>query len=569
MVRPSHIFILSVFLITTLLPQTHGQGARKNGEDNGQLNPVEPGMNTFTTRNNTNCDPEFREFDGTCTNNVFRAAGSASTAHFSYFDTLSSTNAVFDDLPSPRLISNVVCAQSENIFNARSLSEFVTFFAQFLDHTIVATRVNTNEQQPIRIPTDDPIFANFSGSLKFERNERALAFTARGRRPAGNIERPINVLSSAIDLASVYGANEERALALRERKDGLMKTSSGNMLPMNDGGLFNAPSSSNRFFVAGDHRSNEHPVLTTFHTIFLREHNLLATELKAAYPGWDDEQLYQVARKINIAQFQKIVYEEFFPVLTGRQVRPYRRFRPNELPAVSVLFSTAAYRIGHTMVGNVITRKGPGMTSLPSVTMEEMFFRPSTVLLDGIEPFVRGAIFQKAQEIDTFVHNAIRNFLFFSVDRQLGFDLIALNLQRSRDHALPSYNDVRQRFIGQRARSFADITSNEAAQSRLSTAYGGSVDDVEPWIGLVAEDHISGGSMGPTMFAIWNDEFTRLRDGDRFFYRVPNLFSQQLLNDLPRLRQIYSERDTMAQIVLRNSDVTAGEIGSSIWIGRS
>lgn len=563
----THLLLIAFFGI--LLPEVQGQGAKKNGIDNGQLNSVEPGTPTFTRRNNTRCDPEFREYDGTCTNNIFRAAGSSGTTLFSYFDELSSTNAEFDKLPSPRLISNVVCSQSENIFNARGLSEFVTFFAQFLDHTLVATKLNPSEEKGIAIPSDDNIFANFSGILKFERNERALAFTSQGRSRFSNIERSINILTSAIDLDSVYGANEERAIALRLLKDGLMKTSTGNKLPFNDQGLFNAPSSSSVFFVAGDHRPNEHPVLASFHTIFLREHNLLATDLKAVYPDWDDEKLYQTARKINIAQFQKIVYEEFFPIMTGREIRQYKGFRPNALPAVSVLFSTAAYRIGHTMVGNVITRRGPDMTPLPSIPMEEMFFRTSTVLADGIEPFIRGAIFQKAQEIDTFVHNAIRNFLFFNVDKNLGFDLIALNLQRSRDHALPSYNVVRRLFTGRSAQNFADITSNPATQSRLSTAYGGSVDDVEPWIGLMAEDHMPGSSMGPTLFSIWTAEFSRLRDGDQFFYKTKKLFTQQLLNDFPRLKQIYGERDTMAQIVLRNTDITSAEIGSSVWLARN
>lgn len=564
---PSSLLITCFAL--TLVQRVYGQGARRNGRDNGQLEPVEPGSNAFDKRNNTICNPDYREVDGTCTNDKFRAAGSASTSHFSYFNRLSSTNAVFDDLPSPRLISNVVCSQSENIYNDRGLSEFVTFFAQFLDHTIVGTELNFKEPESIPIPSDDPLFLNFSGLLKFHRSERAYDFTSPGRGKGKRIELPMNILSSAIDLASVYGANPKRALDLREGKDGLMKTSSGNMLPLNNDGMFNAPSTSSAFFVAGDHRANEHPVLTTMHTIFLREHNLLATELKSTFPSWDDEELYQMARKINIAQFQKIVYEEFFTVMTGRKFRRYKGFRPSALPAVSVLFSTAAYRIGHTMVGDVITRRGPGMTSLPSLTMEEMFFNQKDILAEGIEPFARGAMFERCQEIDTSVFDSLRNFLFTNVEEEEGVDLIALNLQRSRDHALPSYNEVRKKFKTRKARKFSDITSNQATQNKLSTAYGGSIDAVEPWIGLMAEDHMSGSSMGPTLFAIWDKEFSRLRDGDRFFYKIPNLFGKELMKEFPRLKEIYNEKDTMAQIILRNTDITSAEIGQSVWIAKN
>lgn len=51
-------------------------------------------------------------------------------------------------------------------------------------------------------------------------------------------------------------------------------------------------------------RSSEMPELTSMHTLFLREHNRLATELKRLNPCWDGERLYQEARKIVGAMIQ-------------------------------------------------------------------------------------------------------------------------------------------------------------------------------------------------------------------------------------------------------------------------
>lgn len=91
---------------------------------------------------------------------------------------------------------------------------------------------------------------------------------------------------------------------------------------------------------------------------------------------------------------------------------------------------------------------GPFMTSLSSSAMLEMFFHTSTVLVEGIKPFISGIIFQKAQVVSTLVHNVLRNFLLANAEEDFGFDLSALDLQCRRDHNFPSYNEFRQPIRG-------------------------------------------------------------------------------------------------------------------------
>ena len=71
-------------------------------------------------------------------------------------------------------------------------------------------------------------------------------------------------------------------------------------------------------FFAGDFRVNEQLNLIVLHTLFMREHNRLAEKLAELNPGWEDERLFQKARKINVAQYQHIVYKEWLPIILGR-----------------------------------------------------------------------------------------------------------------------------------------------------------------------------------------------------------------------------------------------------------
>lgn len=529
------------------------------------------------------CHPTRRSLNGYCTNDKRTMDGTINTAQFSYKTGHSSATPANTNLRSPRLISNFIGGQTVDKPNAHGLTDFVTFFAQFLDHNIFATGVSddNSESLPIPVPVEDPIMSNFSsGNMPFQRSVRSCVMGQ-----SRSVQRSINCLSSAIDLSAVYGPKIETSRKLRSFKDGQLKMNRVNnmeFLPFNDQNINienMAPSRStvqarSKFFAAGDHRANENPVLTSLHTLFLREHNKLAKELKDVLknelnnkPSKEaDETLFQLAKRINEAQFQKIVAEEFYVVMTNS--KPLNIVYNQDLsPAVSDLFSTAAFRMGHTMVGSEIELRDDKMKVFRTIPVAELFFKEGSFMLNNrIEPFLRGAVLHRAQEMDTQVVDALRNHLFINVEGENRMvDLLALNLQRARDHALMKYNEVRSRFGQSPIRRFDDITSDLSLQNRLSTLYN-SVNDIEAWIGMMAEDHVPGKPIGPTLFNVWRTEFTRVFSADRLFYSNKNGYDALLSKYFgKKLNAIISGKVTMKDIIVRNTNIRGRDLPPSIW----
>lgn len=72
--------------------------------------------------------------------------------------------------------------------------------------------------------------------------------------------------------------------------------------------------------MSGDIRANENIGLAAVHTLWVREHNRVAGELAAINRHWNDETLFQEARRVVIAEMQHVTYNEFLPVVLS-QVR--------------------------------------------------------------------------------------------------------------------------------------------------------------------------------------------------------------------------------------------------------
>jgi hypothetical protein len=467
------------------------------------------------------------------------------------------------DRPNPRMISNMVAAQTEMTPNARGFSDWVWQWGQFLDHDITLTEFGLEafgaleEPLPIAVPMGDPMFDPDATGRMMIGMFRSMFDAGTGDSPDKPREQ-INQLTAFIDASNVYGSDEFRAAWLRTGEGGRMKTSAGDMLPFNDGSQVNAgpggmPSFADTLFTAGDIRANEQSGLTAVHTLFVREHNRLADEIAAEHPDFSDEAVYQRARKIVGAQMQVVTYFEFLPALLGSAAPDAlaARYDMGVDPTIANEFANACFRIGHTMLSPQIMRFNDELEEIDAgpLALRDAFFDLSRVMDEGgIEPILMGLAMQPMQEIDSQVIDDVRNFLF-GAPGQGGFDLVSLNIQRGRDHGLADYNTVREAVGLSRVKTFADITSDPVRQARLEMAYG-DVDKIDLWVGALAEDHADGAMVGELALTVLADQFTRLRDGDRFWYANDDEFTTEEIAELEatRLSDIISRNTGMSNV---------------------
>jgi len=409
----------------------------------------------------------------------------------------------------------------------------------------------------------------FTVNLDLKKGINNFTFFAQG--PVSNPRQQFNDDTSYLDGSIVYGSDQTRENALRTFSDGMMKTTvtatgvdmpfdTENLPEQNDAALFQ----NNQLYLGGDIRANENIEISAVQILLLREHNLIASIIKQEHPTMSDEEIFQWARRIVIAEIQAITYNEFLPALLGPNdgMTSYSGYNQNVNPGVSDEFATSAYRFGHAIVNNGVEFFGStGQTIDPTLSLANAFDNPQPVEQFGAGPILKYLATDNTQEVDTGIVPSLQNFLF-GPPGSGGFDLQALDIQRGRDHGLTDYNSMRVAYGLPAVTSFNQITSNTTVANQLSQLYG-NVNNIDSFIGGEAESHISGGSVGPLFNAVLVNQFERLRDGDRFWYQRE--FSGQALNDLNQLtlRNLLSRDTSLIQNLqdnafIFNSGATSG-----------
>jgi len=408
---------------------------------------------------------------------------------------------------------------------------------------------------PIKVAQNDPVFKSRMPCINIVRSMSSPYIDCQ----PGPREQ-LNQITHWLDASNVYGSSLNVSRSLRLFHSGLLKTvrcaDGTECLPFSDKNECRGPST--RCALAGDLRVNEQPTLGTMHLLFLREHNRLARGLQRINPHWSDEILYQEARRILTAEWQHIIYNEFLPTMLGNQpaLKTLKsgfshRYDSGLDARVSNAFAAAAFRIGHTYVPSISKLYSlVGKQVQQQFTLSDMFVNADIVRENGnFNRLLKGLTIQPCEKFDNTFANSLKNQLF--VDNDQGIDLIAINLQRGRDHGLPGYVHFRRLCKVGDAKSFKDLASNIKPEKiqLLSQAYK-HVEDIDLFMGGVMEDHCQGTNIGCTFACIIADTFDRVRKGDRFFYDNAGQAGSFTAAQLDQIRQV-----TMARLICDNSPI--------------
>ena len=552
------------------------------------------------------------------------------------------------DGPDERYLSNRIFNDgNQNVFSENGVTHWSFVWGQFIDHTIGLREVS-DEDVVIGFDPDDPLeeFTNDLGAISTTRSAAAEGTGDETTR------EQVNTVSSYIDAWSVYGGSAERLDWLREGSldgdptnndatlldvDGYLPTAAARAdgeAPDTDlmGRLFADPTAA---VVAGDVRVNENIGLTAVHTLFLREHNRIVESLP---DDLDEETKFQIARRVVSGLQQYITYNEFLPAM-GVDLDPYEGYDPDVDPSITNEFATVGYR-AHSQIHGEFEAEIPlaqlddddidaleeqgieveivGDMVEVAIPLNVAFGNPDLLTEIGLGNLLAGLSSEAAYANDEQIDNQLRSVLFqipgpetenpldcldgetiadcFSGVNDLG----ALDVMRSYDHGMPTYNDLREAYGLAPVTSFADLTGedteefpddpaidaenpiddpdildftfladadgnelaagSDAADAETVTAVRrtttaarlkaifGTVDEVDAFTGMVSEPHVDGTEFGELQLAMWASQFQALRDGDRFFYG-----NDPVLDDIVESYGIDYQR-SLADVIAANTD---------------
>lgn len=354
----------------------------------------------------------------------------------------------------------------------------------------------------------------------------------------------------------------------------------------------------------GDPRNNKNAASRAIGDIFVRNHNRLVGECYKGLIGCDkvdttdDWVVFNMARRWNIANYQRILFREYVPSVLGIPLKEFDRnsdglaytrslqhYNKTTLPVTSLEFSIA-YRNGHAKIRDYITLRDRFFDEVEAIditplwNVSALFDLGTGERKEGVmEQILYGLVTDISPELGPGMSQSLRNKLQFS--QGAGDDLAVWNIARGRDYGIAPINIIRKAYGLEPYGSCSDLTSNPEWQQALVELYGDNcIDRIDLWVAVLLEDITQPQStVGSTAWQIFFDQFNSWRNSDRYYYEhqlsadvASNLDYNTLLtvdsfNGMPfsddDIEEIY--RTYFEVLISLNTNIAVGELGNNLF----
>jgi hypothetical protein len=472
--------------------------------------------------------------------------------------------------PSPREVSRALLTRTE-LIPATSVNALVAAWLQFMIRDWFSHGTGP-KQNPWEIPLadDDPWPVR---PMQVMRTRPDPTAPPGGNHPATHT----NTQTPWWDASQIYGTTPEQQQLVRTGQDGKLHVGPDGLPPMPDDPAID-PGIVPGFWLG----------LLMMQTLFTLEHNSICDRLRAEYPRWSDDEIFQRARLINVALIAKIHTVEWTPAvishpttkiamrvnwwgLAGERVnRVFGRISKSEVISGIPGSATGQYGVPYSL-----TEEFVAVYRMHPLVPDDYSLRSSAddrVLMEATLRDLAGpgavTVAQKVGMADLLysfgteypglvtLHNFPRFLQEFHRPDGTLQDLGATDILRSRELGVPRYNEFRRLLHLRPARNFDDLTDNPEWARQIEAVYHGDIERVDLTVGMEAERRPTGFAFSDTAFRIFILMASRRLNSDRFFTTdyTPAVYTQAGMD--------WINDNSMASVLLRHYPQLRPALGS-------
>jgi len=472
--------------------------------------------------------------------------------------------------PNPREVSRALLTR-DKLIPATGANALVATWLQFMIKDWFSHGTSpTDDPWDIPLVDDDPWPAR--PMLIMRSRPDPTATPGSHRRPTH-----ANVTTPWWDLSQVYGTTAEYQQWARSGTDGKLRVEPDGLPPLPDDPA-DDPRKVPGFWIG----------LLMMQTLFILEHNAICDRLRAEYPQWSDEEIFQRARLINAALVAKIHTVEWTPAVIAHPTtqigmranwfglageRIYRllgRISSSEIISGIPGSQTEQYGVPYS-----ITEEFVAVYRMHPLVPDDYSLRSSAndqeLMQAALRDLAGASALDVAQKVGVgdllysfgtqhpglvTLHN-FPKFLqeYHRPDGHLQ-DIAATDILRSRELGVPRYNEFRRLLHLAPAADFDDLTDNPEWAREIEQIYHGNIEDVDLTVGALAERRPTGFAFSDTAFRIFILMASRRLNSDRFFTTdyTPAVYTQAGMD--------WISNNSLATVLLRHYPQLRPAIGA-------